>query len=86
MQAAWVLFAETGQARILCILQPTLLTTCTLDGELQTVPNVEKFTRLWPLCRGLLLTVSTCVAWCCEVLRIASTLSGIFLKEFAVRC
>lgn len=57
-QAAWVCFAETGAERILCILQPSVLTTCTLSGELHTIPFTDNFTQLWPLCRGVLLTVN----------------------------
>lgn len=57
-QAAWVCFAETGAEKILCILQPSVLTTCTLSGEPHTIPFTDNFTQLWPLCRGVLLAVN----------------------------
>ncbi len=57
LQARWVHFTETGCHPLLCLLQSTLLTIYTLEGEVHSVPLAYNFTQVWPLPRGLLLAV-----------------------------
>ena len=57
MQAAWVHFAETGSHPLLCLLQPSLLTIYTLEGELHSVPLAFRFAQICPLPQGLILAV-----------------------------
>ncbi len=57
LQARWVHFIETGSHPVLCLLQSTLLTIYTLEGEVHSVPLAYNFTQVWPLPRGLLLAV-----------------------------
>ncbi|KAK9828929.1 hypothetical protein WJX72_002853 [[Myrmecia] bisecta] len=55
-RVAWCHFQDSGDEPVLCLLQPSVLTTYALDGELQTVPLPAHFTNMWALPEGLLLT------------------------------
>lgn len=58
LQVAWAKFADNGASSTLCMLQQSLLTTYTLNGQLQTVPVPASVTSLHPIPQGLLLNVS----------------------------
>lgn len=74
LQARWVHFTETGSHPLLCLLQSTLLTIYTLEGEVHSVPLAYNFTEVWPLPRGLLLAVRHAALlksfWCCFLLQV----------------
>ena len=63
LQVAVCRFSEQVQQQI-CILQPKLLTVCSINGEAASVPLPSLFTDIFPLDYGLLLTVrlTSCTA------------------------
>lgn len=63
LQAAWCRFQNTGPDRILCLLQDAALAVHTQDGDAHLIPLPGRFTGMWPLPQGVLLTVRGGVAW-----------------------
>lgn len=58
LQAGWCYFQNTGPDKILCLLQDAALTVYTQDGDSHIIPLPGRFTAMWPLPQGVLLTVS----------------------------
>ncbi len=56
MQVAVCRFTKEEEQQV-CILQPKLLSVCSINGEATTVPLPSHFTDIFPLDYGLLLTV-----------------------------
>ncbi|GAB4821235.1 hypothetical protein N2152v2_008281 [Parachlorella kessleri] len=56
LKAAWAYFQNTGSDRIFCLLQDAAVTIYTQDGDSHIVPLPGRFTGLWPLPQGVLLT------------------------------
>lgn len=61
LQAAWCRFQNTGPDCILCLLQDAALAVHTQDGDAHLIPLPGRFTGMWPLPQGVLLTVRA--AW-----------------------
>lgn len=57
LQVQWCRFENTGLDTILCMLHGMSLSVHTQDGDMHSIPLPDEYSAMWPLPRGLLLTV-----------------------------